>query len=169
MKKVSSTLSKHSYHCITRHLSRLASTNIVQGTRTQAVIMPNDNSTDMLEILSHKKAILRATAQPAHAVRPLRARDRCYFGVFLCSALAAADAQLVGRVSCRKLSRSRTTLAGAVAHERCAAPTERIARGMNARCAVCGLGRRFRNPGAYEGPWYGVWFRQRGSAERWCR
>ena len=87
----------------------------------------------------------------------------------MCSALAAADAQLVGRVSCRKHSRSRRTLAGAVAHERCAAPTERIARGMNARCAVCGLGRRFLNPGAYEGPWYGVWFSERGSAERCCR
>jgi len=36
-----------------------------------------------------------AAAEHAHAVRPLRARDRRYFGALPCSALAAADAQLV--------------------------------------------------------------------------
>ena len=39
-----------------------------------------------------------ASDRYAHAVRPLRVRDRCYFGAFWCSALAAADAQLVMRL-----------------------------------------------------------------------
>jgi hypothetical protein len=36
-------------------------------------------------------------AQHGVAVRPLRARDRAFFDVFLCSALAAAERQTVGR------------------------------------------------------------------------
>jgi len=47
--------------------------------------------------LSDRDRCRRVCAQPAHAARPLRARDRCFFGVMLCSALAAADAQAVGR------------------------------------------------------------------------
>src|SRR5690242_17627087 len=39
---------------------------------------------------------IQVAAQHAHAVRPLRARDRALFEAFVYSALAAADAQSVG-------------------------------------------------------------------------
>jgi hypothetical protein len=55
------------------------------------------------------------------------------FPIYEC---AAAEAQAVGRVSFRRLSRSRTALSVFLAEERSATPKERIERGMSARCAA---------------------------------
>src|SRR5689334_19435260 len=70
--------------------------------------------------------------------RPLRARDRWFFGTLPCSALAAAERHTVGRLSIIQLSRSSTPLYAALAPEQRAVPILAIERGMQADCAGCG-------------------------------
>ena len=83
--------------------------------------------------------------------RPLRARDRSFFEGFPI-ALAAAERQTVGRLSIVQLSRSSTSLSGALAQERRAVAMEPIERGLKARGAACGSSQGFLKANAYEHP-----------------
>ena len=97
----------------------------------------------------------------------------------------AAKAQPVGRVSFRRLSRSRRSLSVFLAKERLAVTKERIERGMNARCAawfrvalsqplvvrtlvmLCVIPVNVQSNSAwYERSWCCVWFQSRLSQPR---
>jgi hypothetical protein len=99
-----------------------------------------------------------------HAVAADRcAREIVPFLKRIGGALAAAERQPVGRVSCRRPARSRIVVSGGFAFGCRAAPKERVARGVEARGAGCDSRQRLHKPKAYRSPWCWVWFRS-----AWC-